>query len=186
MSEILTRLINLNVEIEGVLRVALNRESAEAIESAKKKLNEFVALFEKLSPAEFEQEQSAEDEAPKVVTPTEIKIEEAEGAESEPLEEPQIKDDPEALAEIEAIAFEKPVVMRSLDDLKKLFTLNDKFLFRRELFGNNDDEFNSTLELIASMPSFEETYEYLFEDLEWNPDDKNVKDFVKIIKAFFN
>jgi hypothetical protein len=67
--------------------------------------------------------------------------------------------------------------------LLKAFTLNDKFRFRRELFAGDDDDFSSTLVLLAQMPSYEEASDYLFHDLLWDRRDENVLAFMEILKA---
>ena len=64
-------------------------------------------------------------------------------------------------------------------------TLNDKFLFRRELFGGNDAELNDTIELLASMHSFDEVEEYIYDDLQWDRKNPTVVDFMEIIKTYF-
>ena len=38
-----------------------------------------------------------------------------------------------------------------------------------ELFAGDDDDFSSTLVLLAQMPSYEEAADYLFHDLLWEP-----------------
>ncbi len=70
-------------------------------------------------------------------------------------------------------------------DLKRAFTLNDKFRFRRGLFGNNDSMFADTLNTLMAMKTFDEASEYLYVDMAWDPEDEDVKDFVAIVKNHF-
>lgn len=70
-------------------------------------------------------------------------------------------------------------------NLKKAFTLNDRFRFRRELFGNHDVEFNDTLNLVEAMHSFDEAEDYFYNDLQWDKDSPEVIDFMKIIEKHF-
>jgi len=74
---------------------------------------------------------------------------------------------------------------REARDLKRAFTLNDKFRFRRSLFGNNDSLFADTLNTLMAMHDIEEASDYLFNDMGWNHDDEDVKDFVSIVKNHF-
>ncbi len=74
---------------------------------------------------------------------------------------------------------------RVADDIRKAFTLNDKYRFRRELFGNSDIAFNDALDMIASMHSFEEAHDYFSNDLGWNLDNDDVKDFLEVVSSHF-
>lgn len=67
----------------------------------------------------------------------------------------------------------------------KAFTLNDKFRFRRELFRNSQDEFDETLNVIATMSDFDEAEEYFYNDLCWDPDSDDVKEFMAIVRRHF-
>lgn len=70
-------------------------------------------------------------------------------------------------------------------DISKAFTLNDRFRFRRELFRNSDAEFRETIDVIGSMSSMEEAEDYFFNDLCWNPESDDVKDFMSIVAKHF-
>lgn len=213
MKNLLNRIIQLNIELEGALRVAADRPSEEALDTAKRKFAEISALFAMLSPAQYFASQEEDI--------TEIKYEEAEGAETEPLEEPDLKGGDRALEHLEEIDEEgavspeienaeekQPEETQSGEenphkeatgpsgptltppslpkDIRKLFTLNDKFLFKRELFGNNDEEFNATLDVLSSMKDFEEAREYAFVDLGWDETDKRVREFMAIVENYYS
>lgn len=68
---------------------------------------------------------------------------------------------------------------------KPAFTLNDRFRFRRELFGNSDAEYSSAMDLIASMDTYDEAEEYFLDELGWSLDNPEVKDFMDIIQKYF-
>lgn len=72
---------------------------------------------------------------------------------------------------------------RTNSDLRKAFTLNDKYRFRRELFGNSDGAMNDSLDMVAAMKSYDEATEYFYTDLGWDCQDENVKEFMSIISA---
>lgn len=65
------------------------------------------------------------------------------------------------------------------------FTLNDKFRFRRELFGGSDADFADALQVAEAMTSREEVEDYFFNDLCWNPANEDVVAFMDIITARF-
>ena len=71
-------------------------------------------------------------------------------------------------------------------DLRKSFSLSDRFRFRRELFANNDVEMTDTLNLVQSMSSLAEAEEFFYGDLEWDKDSPDVADFMTVVKGYFN
>ena len=66
-----------------------------------------------------------------------------------------------------------------------IFTLNDRFRFRRELFSNSDSEMADAINTIGSMHSYDEAEEYFFTDLNWDPENPDVADFMEIIHNSF-
>lgn len=69
---------------------------------------------------------------------------------------------------------------------KLVFTVNDRFRFKRELFQNSDAGFNNSLALVASMENFDEAEEYFLSDLGFNPANPVVADFFAVIKRYFS
>ena len=103
--------------------------------------------------------------------------------EDEPKEEPNEESNEESKEESK----EEIKVNTTPKDIYKVFTINDKFLYRRELFGNSDAQYREALELISRMDSFEEVQDYFLNDLGWNPEDENAKCFLDTIdKKYFN
>lgn len=74
---------------------------------------------------------------------------------------------------------------REARNLRKAFTLNDKFRFRRELFGNNDELFGQTLDTLQQMSSYQQAVEYLEHNMGWDVKNEDVVDFLSIIKNHF-
>lgn len=95
-----------------------------------------------------------------------------------------IEDDNPVLSE--PITIEEKLAIQNTRDLRTAFTINDRFRFKRELFGNKDTELADALNMISAMSSFAEVQEYFFEDLEWDKDNPEVIDFLKIISNYFN
>lgn len=187
MKEILDQLIRLNVELEGSLRVLAERESPEAESSARQTLDRLNNLFSQAFPADAHAEAIQE-----------VKDEEAEGGELEPNPEPNEMQIPSENSEnsepseptpvpapAAPLTVDAAIACRESRDLRKAFTLNDKFLFRRELFDGNDQEFSDTIDLLTAMHSLDEAKEYLFDDLHWDPENEVVKDFMAIITNHF-
>ena len=70
-------------------------------------------------------------------------------------------------------------------ELKKAISLNDRFLFQRELFGNSRDAMNDMITRLNSFGNFNEAEKYLKENTSWNFDDSVVQDFLFAIKKGF-
>lgn len=68
---------------------------------------------------------------------------------------------------------------------KLVFSINEKFRFKRELFGNSDADFNNTLALVASMDDYQEAEEYFLYELGFDKSFLPVKDFLDVLKRYF-
>lgn len=69
---------------------------------------------------------------------------------------------------------------------KLVFSINDRYKFKRELFGGSDTAFNATLSLVASMDSYDEAEEYFIDELQWDQSRLEVIEFLDILKNYFN
>ena len=74
---------------------------------------------------------------------------------------------------------------RNLSDLRKAFSLNDRFRFRRELFGGDEARMNRTIGDLNELHSYEASVAYLNDELKWNIDDPAVADFLLLIEKRF-
>lgn len=118
-------------------------------------------------------------------------LEAVQGAESAlpPAEEPFELPQPESAtreASVETVDYEDDAQQPVLSDKFAEFTLNDKFRFRRELFGNSDIDMNEALDVVNAMSSREEVEDYFYNDMCWDPANDDVKDFMRIVTAKFN
>lgn len=71
---------------------------------------------------------------------------------------------------------------RKFSDFRRAFSLNDRFYFRRELFGGNESRMNQVIDRLNAIHSFDDSLAYLKQELEWNLDDQAVTDFVGLIE----
>lgn len=131
-----------------------------------------------------EEELSEEEEAD--VEPVEEVGEEADtteiGDDAEPITADDFVNDEE---DEEAMRLDEALQRNMSKDLRHTFSLNDRYRYRRELFGNSDSVMNDTLNLIDSMSTFDEAEDYFYNDLEWEHDSPEVADFMVIIKNHF-
>ncbi len=86
----------------------------------------------------------------------------------------------------DSLRLDEKLARNNSKNLRKAFSLNDKFRFRRELFSNSDTEMADTLNLVDAMTSYSEAEEYFYSDLQWDPEMSEVKDFMSIIKNHFS
>lgn len=121
-------------------------------------------------------------EAPTVVMPEQEVIENQHIIESDAETEQPEDDDKEQISEPIASS---PVTIMANKFAPISFTLNDKFRFRRELFGNSDIDFADALNVVDAMNSLDELEDYFYNDLCWDPNDENVIDFISIVGARF-
>lgn len=75
---------------------------------------------------------------------------------------------------------------KNLSDFRKAFSLNDRFRFRRELFGGNEERMNKAIADLNDIHSYEESVVYLNTILNWNIEDASVADFIKLLEKRFS
>lgn len=83
------------------------------------------------------------------------------------------------------VTLEEVLQRQHAKELRKALSLNDRFRFRRELFGNSDIRMNETLALIDAMHSYDEAEDYILNDLNWDLDNPEVAEFMKIVQKHF-
>jgi len=70
-------------------------------------------------------------------------------------------------------------------DLKRGISLNDRFLFQRELFNNDRHMMNNVMIKLNAFDSYNSAEAYLRNSTSWNFDDPAVKNFLLAIKKGF-
>ncbi len=73
----------------------------------------------------------------------------------------------------------------SVIDLKRGISLNDRFLFQRELFDNDRNKMNNTIEKLNNLGSYEEAEEYIRENVSVDLENPIIIDFLSIIRKEF-
>ena len=72
--------------------------------------------------------------------------------------------------------------LKKQSTLKSAFSLNDRFLYSRELFNGNMKMFDSTLEHIEGIGDYSVAEDYFYNELEWDRERPEVASFMEIIK----
>lgn len=132
-----------------------------------------------------------------IVREPEVKVEVKEPVREIIIEKPEIIT-PSAKPEKQAEAPHKPITTekqgvflsdllekKNLSDFRKAFSLNDRFRFRRELFGGDEDKMNKAITDLNDIHSYEESVAYLNNELKWNIEDEAVADFIKLLEKRF-
>lgn len=109
-------------------------------------------------------------------------------------EEPEslavVIDEPEQSVSVEhskpsSVSLNEILERKILSDFRKAFSLNDRFRFRRELFGGDEQRMNKAIADLNDIHSYEDSIVYLNEELKWNVDDESVADFIKLLEKRF-
>ncbi len=74
---------------------------------------------------------------------------------------------------------------QKLSDLRKAFSLNDRFRYRRELFGGSEEVMNRVITALNNKVSYKESMLFLEEKLHWDFTNPTVKDFIKVLEIRF-
>jgi len=77
----------------------------------------------------------------------------------------------------ESVSQGKPII-----DLMSAIGLNDRFTFIRELFGNDQKVFESTISELNSATSFNDAYNYMTRQFNWDMDGEAVQLLLDIIR----
>lgn len=69
-----------------------------------------------------------------------------------------------------------------ISDIRRVLTLNDKFRFKRELFGNNEQRFAEALQVINSLETEQDLDAYIATEIASGNQPETVEEFAEIIK----
>ena len=174
-------------EAEGLLELLTTRpEIAETIlPLVAKRLDEAQSLLKQL-PAEPDQEPEPIPKPEPEPAPTPTPDPEPELA---PIPTPDPEPEPTPLYVAEPGPEPEPVSEPISDSLfpssfnPPAFCLNDRFRFRRSIFGGSDAEFNAAMRHIATLPDYDDALRYLGEEMGIDLEDEDVVDFLEILKT---
>ena len=118
-------------------------------------------------------------EAPKVEEPKveEPKVEEP-VVEEPKAEEPQQELFEEPVAEKEPAAPKAMLYGKPVDDIRLAISLGDRFLYQRELFGQNAELMLRTLTEINKLHSFDEAMTYIGSRFQWDTESNSYQQFI--------
>ncbi|MDR1402123.1 MAG: hypothetical protein LBJ60_00290 [Tannerellaceae bacterium] len=92
---------------------------------------------------------------------------------------------PSGNTEKHIVSLHEALEKQNLSDLKKAFSLNDRFYFRRELFNGDEAKMNKIISDLNIIHTYENSVAYLHEKLNWNMEDAIVGEFIKLLEKRF-
>ncbi len=160
--------------IERGLHILAN----EQLEKFDKRIEELRALIQSIPPT-----QPAVSEEPNIPTTPPV-------AESVPTTEPiqstdTVTESPVEVPPARTAPVEAPQEKLALLDIRKLLSLNDLFRFRREIFGGDEERMYQVINTLNDIASYDSAIAYLTRQLQWNPEEEAVADFIQIVEKRF-
>lgn len=105
---------------------------------------------------------------------------------SEPKLNVETIQSPEPQPQNATISLDEKLSRKISKNFRQAISLNDKFRFRRELFGNSNQQYDAALDLIAEMSTFDEARDYFLESYGWDAENPDVKSFLAILSNHFS
>ena len=107
--------------------------------------------------------------------------------ESEPVaEEPEPVATPESKPVVEEQASPKAAIYgKAVDDIRLAISLGDRFLYQRELFGQNAELMQRTLDELNKLGSFDEALHYINSKFEWDTESNTYQQFLVTLHRRF-
>ncbi|MDE6018756.1 MAG: hypothetical protein K2G85_08085 [Muribaculaceae bacterium] len=193
-----TKMIDKALEIEGLLRIIRDGDpSPEALDLLCAKTEELfkeslTLKDEKGVSASLERHKEKPNEKPEETNEETLSNKYQE--EDDILLSFDIEEEPAVQAEIEMTEIQAQIEdFNTQSDrkpnknvkLKSAFTLNDRFLYSRELFDGNMKMFDSTLEFLEGIEDYSIIEDYFYSELEWDPENIHVATFMDILRPYF-
>lgn len=69
-----------------------------------------------------------------------------------------------------------------VDDIRKAISLGDRFLFVRELFANNGEELQKTIDALNQLHSLDEALDWIDRHFNWDKESKAYELFVNVLR----
>lgn len=75
---------------------------------------------------------------------------------------------------------------KPINDINSAIGLNDKFIFIRELFGNNKDQYHETIQILNNFDTYENAVNFLNENFDWDPEDSNFERLKELVRRKYS
>ena len=113
-----------------------------------------------------------------VEKPVEVKAQEVQEVQevSEVQEEPIVE---------EAVDHKAAIYGKAVDDIRQAISLGDRFLYQRELFGQNAELMQRTLTELNALHSFDEAVAYISAHFQWDTESSTYQQFLVTLHRRF-
>ena len=185
-------------ELEGLLELADRRPGklGVLIPLVEARIEALTNMFYELKPnvdlsvEHVAPAQQPEEDKPVAIAEPVSAVEPEEPGESgetgDDVEELYVIDDAGPAESVVSVEPQLPVAAAPAASVRRpVFCLNDRFRFRRALFGGSDAEFNAVLDRVASMSGMEEVEDYIYGTLGLEPDSDDTADFMETVRTYF-
>ena len=108
-------------------------------------------------------------------------------AEPEPVQEEPVKEEPakEEPVQEEQVSPNAALYGKAVDDIRKAISLGDRFLYQRELFGQNAELMQKTLTELNELSSYEEAIQYIGKHFQWDTESSTYQQFLVTLHRRF-
>ncbi|MDR1918309.1 MAG: hypothetical protein LBQ65_01535 [Tannerellaceae bacterium] len=90
-----------------------------------------------------------------------------------------------APAEKQAVSLNEVLEKKNLSDFRKALSLNERFYFRKELFGNDEAKMNKVLADLNEIHSYEASVKYLLDKQNWDISTAPAAEFLALLEKRF-
>ena len=97
-------------------------------------------------------------------------------------EKPEVPEEP--VIE-EAVDHKAAIYGKAVDDIRQAISLGDRFLYQRELFGQNAELMQKTLTELNELGSFDEAVAYISSHFHWDTESSTYQQFLVTLHRRF-
>ncbi len=116
-----------------------------------------------------------------VEKPVEVKAQEV----PEVSEVPEVQEVQEEPIIEEVVDHKAAIYGKAVDDIRQAISLGDRFLYQRELFGQNAELMQRTLTELNAMHSFDEAVAYISAHFHWDTESNTYQQFLVTLHRRF-
>jgi len=102
-----------------------------------------------------------------------------------PTDFPEVDDNAGGVSMQEPLRVDEKLQRHLSKDIRKAFSLNDRFRFQRELFAGSANAMETAIEHIEIMNSYGNAELYFYSQLNWDRENEAVQDFMAIVRNHF-
>jgi hypothetical protein len=143
-------------------------------------------IVEKPAEPELPVEPESPEEPESPVEPEPVSKEPVVEPEPESIPEPEPEPEPKPEPVVEEVASPKAAIYgKAVDDIRLAISLGDRFLYQRELFGQNAELMQRTLTELNELGSYDEALAYITSRFNWDTESSTYQQFLVTLHRRF-